>query len=98
MVVRELPVIFYTRTPEYVRGATGEIEAVAYESPAAEDETWDRPARPEWFYVVKFNMADSGTATPERPTTSSRPRFPNTGWKPRNRPRQTGPEEGIRIV
>jgi hypothetical protein len=58
VVVRELPVIFYTRTPEYVRGATGEIEAVAYESPAAEDETWDRPARPEWFYVVKFNMAD----------------------------------------
>ena len=44
VVVRELPVIFYTRTPEYVRGATGEIEAVAYESPAAEDETWDRPA------------------------------------------------------
>jgi hypothetical protein len=58
VVVRELPVIFYTRTPEYVRGATGEIEAVAYESPAAEDETWDRPAQPEWFYVVKFNMAD----------------------------------------
>ncbi|MDT5013206.1 MAG: thiocyanate hydrolase subunit alpha, partial [Mycobacterium sp.] len=21
------------------------------------DETWDRPATPEWFYVVKFNMA-----------------------------------------
>jgi len=58
VVVRELPVIFYTRTPEYVRGAKGEIEAVAYESPAAEDETWDRPATPEWFYVVKFNMAD----------------------------------------
>lgn len=58
VVVRELPVIFYTRTPEYVRGATGEIEAVAYESPAAEDETWDRPARPEWFYVVRFNMAE----------------------------------------
>ena len=59
MVVRELPVLFYTRTPEYVRGATGEIAAVAYESPAAEDETWDRPdATPEWFYVVRFNMAE----------------------------------------
>jgi thiocyanate hydrolase subunit alpha/thiocyanate hydrolase subunit beta len=58
VVVRELPVIFYTRTPEYVRGAKGEIEAVAYESPAAEDETWDRPVKPEWFYVVKFNMAE----------------------------------------
>ncbi len=57
--VRELPVLFYTRTPEYVRGAEGEISAVAYESPAAEDETWDRPdAKPEWFYVVRFTMAD----------------------------------------
>jgi hypothetical protein len=69
VVVRELPVLFYTRTPEYVRGATGEIAAVAYESPAAEDETWDRPdAEPEWFYVVRFTMADlwdgyTGTAT-----------------------------------
>jgi len=58
VVVRELPVIFYTRTPEYVRGAKGEIAAVAYESPAAEDETWDRPATPEWFYVVRFNMCE----------------------------------------
>lgn len=58
VVVRELPVLFYTRTPEYVRGATGVIDAVAYESPAAEDETWDRPdATPEWFYVVRFTMA-----------------------------------------
>ena len=55
VAVRELPVLFYTRTPEYVRGATGQIAAVAYESPAAEDETWDRPdAKPEWFYVVEF--------------------------------------------
>jgi thiocyanate hydrolase subunit beta len=58
VAVRELPVIFYTRTPEYARGAKGEIEAVAYESPAAEDETWDRPAKPEWFYVVRFKMAE----------------------------------------
>ncbi|CAM3472868.1 nitrile hydratase subunit beta [Mycobacterium frederiksbergense] len=70
VVVRdELPVLFYTRTPEYVRGAPGEIAAVAYESPAAEDETWDRPdAPPEWFYVVRFNMSQlwhgyTGTAT-----------------------------------
>ena len=59
VVVPELPILFYTRTPEYVRGAEGEISAVAYESPAAEDETWDRPdAKPEWFYVVRFTMAD----------------------------------------
>jgi hypothetical protein len=70
VVVRdELPVLFYTRTPEYVRGATGEISAVAYESPAAEDETWDNPDAPaEWFYVVRFNMSQlwhgyTGTGT-----------------------------------
>ncbi len=59
VVVRDLPVVFYTRTPEYCRGAQGRISAVAYESPAAEDETWDRPdAKPEWFYVVEFAMSD----------------------------------------
>lgn len=58
-MVRELPVIFYTRTPAYVRGAKGEIATVAYESPAAEDETWDRlDAPPEWFYVVQFNQSE----------------------------------------
>lgn len=69
VTVRELPVLFYTRTPEYVRGATGEIAAIAYESPAAEDETWDIPdPQPEWFYVVRFNMSQlwygyTGTTT-----------------------------------
>ncbi len=67
--VRELPVLFYTRTPEYTRGAPGVIATVAYESPAAEDETWDRAdATPEWFYVVRFNQSQlwhgyTGTAT-----------------------------------
>jgi thiocyanate hydrolase subunit beta len=57
VLVRELPALFYTRTPEYVRGATGEIASVAYESVAAEDESWDRPdAQPEWFYIVRFNL------------------------------------------
>lgn len=57
--VRELPALFYTRTPEYVRGAVGEISALAYESPAPEDETWDRQGvKPEWFYVVKFNLSE----------------------------------------
>lgn len=56
--VRELPALFYTRTPEYVRGAVGQVAATAYESPAPEDETWDRrDAKPEWFYVVEFDMA-----------------------------------------
>ena len=68
VAVRELPALFYTRTPEYVRGATGEIASVAYESPAAEDESWDSDAKPEWFYVVRFNLSQlwygyTGTAT-----------------------------------
>ena len=69
VAVRDLPVIFYTRTPEYCRGAQGRISAVAYESPAAEDETWDRrDATPEWFYVVEFNQSQlwdgyTGTTT-----------------------------------
>jgi thiocyanate hydrolase subunit beta len=69
VVVRELPALFYTRSPEYVRGARGEIAAVAYESPAAEDEAWD-PAdpTPEWFYIVRFNLSElwygyTGTTT-----------------------------------
>lgn len=58
VVVRDLPVLLYTRTQEYVRGATGEIAVVSYESPAAEDETWDGPdQRPEWFYIVRFNLS-----------------------------------------
>ncbi|MFE6919547.1 SH3-like domain-containing protein [Nocardia sp. NPDC057663] len=69
VLVRELPALFYTRTPEYVRGAVGEIAALAYESPAPEDETWDRhDAKPEWFYVVEFNLSQlwhgyTGTTT-----------------------------------
>ncbi|MEE3752868.1 nitrile hydratase subunit beta [Mycobacterium intracellulare] len=59
VVVRDLPVLLYTRTQEYVRGATGEIAVVSYESPAAEDETWDgADQRPEWFYIVRFNLSE----------------------------------------
>lgn len=59
VTVRDLPVLLYTRTQEYVRGATGEIASVSYESPAAEDETWDGPnQQPEWFYIVRFAMSE----------------------------------------
>ena len=59
VVVRELPVLFYTRTQEYLRGATGEIVEVTYESPAAEDECWDgAELKPEWFYIVRFNLSE----------------------------------------
>jgi hypothetical protein len=57
--VRELPAMFYTRTPEYVRGAEGVIAEVSYESPAPEDETWGREdVEPEWFYIVRFKQSD----------------------------------------
>jgi hypothetical protein len=57
--VRGLPTIFYTRTQEYVRGARGTVVEVAYESLAPEDEAFDRDdQKPEWFYVVRFRMAD----------------------------------------
>jgi len=56
--VRDLPAMFYTRTPEYCRGAEGTIAEVTYESPAPEDEAWDREdAKAEWFYIVRFNQA-----------------------------------------
>ena len=56
--VREMPSMFYTRTPEYVRGAEGVIAEVAYESPAPEDEAWGREdVTPEWFYIVRFKQS-----------------------------------------
>jgi hypothetical protein len=57
--VRELPAMFYTRTPEYCRGAAGVIVEASYESPAPEDEAWDRAdAPPEWFYIVRFKQCE----------------------------------------
>jgi hypothetical protein len=57
--VRDLPTVFYTRTQEYVRGVRGTIVKVSYESPAAEDEAFERhDQKPEWFYIVRFRMAD----------------------------------------
>jgi len=67
--VRKMPAIFYTRTPEYMRGVTGTVVRVTYESLAAEDEAFDREdQRPEWFYIVRFKMDDlwegyAGTAS-----------------------------------
>jgi hypothetical protein len=57
--VRELPALYYTRTPEYVRGAEGTIADLAYESPAPEDETWGREdVKAEWFYIVRFKQTE----------------------------------------
>ena len=60
--VRTLPTFFYTRTQEYLRGLTGTVAKVSYESPAPEDEAFDREeAKPEWFYIVRFAMTDIWT-------------------------------------
>jgi hypothetical protein len=57
--VRDLPTIFYTRTQEYLRGKPGTVVKVSYESLAPEDEAFDREdQKPEWFYIVRFRMAD----------------------------------------
>jgi hypothetical protein len=57
--VRGLPTVFYTRTQEYVRGVRGTVVKVSYESIAPEDEAFERhDQKPEWFYIVRFRMAD----------------------------------------
>lgn len=59
VLVRDLPTIFYTRTQEYLRGKPGTVVKVSYESPAPEDEAFDREdQKPEWFYIVRFKMTD----------------------------------------
>jgi hypothetical protein len=66
--VRNLPTIFYTRTQEYLRGAPGTVVKVSYESPAPEDEAFDREdQKPEWFYIVRFKMTDLWTDYTGRP-------------------------------
>jgi thiocyanate hydrolase subunit beta len=57
--VRGLAPLFYTRTQEYVRGVRGTVVKASYESIAPEDEAFDREdQQPEWFYLVRFRMAD----------------------------------------
>ncbi len=59
VTVRRLPTMIYTRTQEYVRGAPGTVVNVSYESPAPEDEAFDRgDQKSEWFYIVRFKMTD----------------------------------------
>lgn len=57
--VRQLPTLFYTRTQEYLRGKPGTVVKVSYESLTPEDEAFAREdQKPEWFYIVRFAMAD----------------------------------------
>ena len=56
--IRDIPDIFYSRTMTYTRGAVGTVVRLVYESPAAEDESWDNNDNPEWFYSVVFAQKD----------------------------------------
>jgi hypothetical protein len=56
--IRDLPDIFYNQTPGYTRGKVGTVTALAYESPAPEDEAWGHLDEVEWFYVLDFFQRD----------------------------------------
>lgn len=56
--VKELPDLFYTRTQVYTRGAVATVAELVYESPPAEDESWDNTDNPEWFYSLIFLQKD----------------------------------------
>ncbi len=58
VLVRDLPDIFYTRTQAYTRGAVATVAELVYESPSAEDESWDNTENAEWFYSLVFQMTD----------------------------------------
>ncbi len=56
--IKDLPDLFYSRCQVYTRGAVGRVTKLVYESPAAEDESWDNTDKPEWFYSVVFKQKD----------------------------------------
>jgi len=56
--VRDLPDLFYTRCQYYTRGVLATVAEVVYESPPAEDESWDNTDNPQWFYSVVFKQKD----------------------------------------
>ena len=58
VIVRDLADIFYTRTQAYTRGAEAIVTELVYESPPAEDESWDNTENVEWFYSLVFKMHD----------------------------------------
>jgi hypothetical protein len=57
--VKDLPIVFYSRTQMYVRGVSGVIAFRSYQSLIPEDEAWNREeALPEQFYIVRFRQKD----------------------------------------
>ena len=57
VTVRELPAIFYTRTPEYCAGRGGDDRRGGLREPGARGRGLGPGGRskPEWFYIVRFN-------------------------------------------
>jgi len=83
VLVRDLPTIFYTRTQEYLRGNPGTVVKVSYESPAAEDEAFDREDhKPEWFYIVRFKMTDLWDPYQGAPTDTLQAEIPERWLEP----------------
>ena len=66
--IKDLPDLFYTRTQGYTRGAQATVTELVYESPPAEDESWDNTENVEWFYSVVFDMKE---LWPDYPDTFS---------------------------
>ena len=92
--VKELPAMFYTRTPEYRRGAEGVIAEVAYETPAPEDETWDREdATPEWMYIVRFKQAELWDAYTGPSNDTLQTEIPSAGSRVCDRQKGTAPDD-----
>lgn len=56
VLIKDLPDLFYTRTQAYTRGAVATVSRLVYESPAAEDESWNNTENVEWFYSLVFDM------------------------------------------
>ncbi len=65
VLIKDLPDLFYTRTQAYTRGAVATITRLVYESPAAEDESWDNTENVEWFYSLVFDMGELWSNYPD---------------------------------
>lgn len=65
VLIKDLPDLFYTRTQAYTRGAVATVSRLVYESPPAEDESWDNTENVEWFYSLVFDMGELWSNYPD---------------------------------
>ena len=54
--VKDMPIMFYTRTQNYVRGVTGTITACTYKDLIPEDEAFNYDGQVEQYYIVRFRQ------------------------------------------